>query len=270
MAEEKKYYWLKLKEDFFRQAEIKKLRKIAGGDTYTIIYLKMQLLSLKKEGRLYFTGLEDNFIEEIALEIDEESENVSITIQYLVKCGLLETLNENEFLLNKASLSMGSETQSAERVRQFRERKKGVKVLQSNATVTKSNTEIEKEIEIEKYIDTKPKEIEDCSYPNKKEIENDIVEVRKLYQGTKSKATADLKIPPLLKKYSKDELIRGIERYNKYVKAERKTGFKDLKFKNEKTYWNGGYVDYLDENFTTDINKVIKPKMEIEVKNYGK
>jgi len=113
------------------------------------------------------------------------------------------------------------------------------------------------------------KEIEDCSYPNKKEIENDIIEVRKLYQGTKSKAAADLKIPPLLKKYSKDELIRGIERYNKYVKAERKTGFKDLKFKNEKTYWNGGYVDYLDENFITDINKAIKPKMEIEVKNYG-
>ena len=35
MAKIKKYYWLKLKEDFFRQKEIKKLRKIAGGDTYT-------------------------------------------------------------------------------------------------------------------------------------------------------------------------------------------------------------------------------------------
>ena len=41
---EKKYYWLKLKEGFFEQKIIKKLRKIAGGDTYVIIYLKMQLL----------------------------------------------------------------------------------------------------------------------------------------------------------------------------------------------------------------------------------
>ena len=39
----KQYYWLQLKEDFFRQKEIKLLRKIAGGDTYTIIYLKQEL-----------------------------------------------------------------------------------------------------------------------------------------------------------------------------------------------------------------------------------
>lgn len=36
----KRYYWLKLPDGFFRQKAIKKLRKIAGGDTYTIIYLK--------------------------------------------------------------------------------------------------------------------------------------------------------------------------------------------------------------------------------------
>ena len=41
----KRYYWLKLKDDYLDSPKIKKLRKIAGGDTYTIIYLKMQLLS---------------------------------------------------------------------------------------------------------------------------------------------------------------------------------------------------------------------------------
>ena len=40
----KKYYWLRLKNNFFQQKEIKKLRKIAGGDTYTIIYLKLTFL----------------------------------------------------------------------------------------------------------------------------------------------------------------------------------------------------------------------------------
>ena len=53
----KRYYWLKLPDDFFRQKPIKKLRKIAGGDTYTIIYLKMLLISLKNEGKLYFDGV---------------------------------------------------------------------------------------------------------------------------------------------------------------------------------------------------------------------
>ena len=65
----KKYYWLKLKNDFFRQKEIKKLRQIAGGDTYVIIYLKMQLLSLQNNGRLFFEGYEDTFANELALEL---------------------------------------------------------------------------------------------------------------------------------------------------------------------------------------------------------
>ena len=59
----KRYYWLKLKDDFFTQKEIKKLRRIAGGDTFTIIYLKLQLLSLKNDGKLVFEGVEDDFVE---------------------------------------------------------------------------------------------------------------------------------------------------------------------------------------------------------------
>ncbi|MBQ3755916.1 MAG: phage replisome organizer N-terminal domain-containing protein [Oscillospiraceae bacterium] len=48
----KRYDWLKLKKDFFRSKEIKKLRNQAGGDTYTVVYLKMQLLALKCDGFL--------------------------------------------------------------------------------------------------------------------------------------------------------------------------------------------------------------------------
>lgn len=62
----KRCYWLKLKADWFLDKRIKKLRSIAGGDTHTIIYLKMMLLSLKDEGKLYFEGVEDNFASEIA------------------------------------------------------------------------------------------------------------------------------------------------------------------------------------------------------------
>lgn len=50
----KRYYWLKLPDGFFRQKAIKKLRKIAGGDTYTIIYLKMLLVAMKQDGRLVY------------------------------------------------------------------------------------------------------------------------------------------------------------------------------------------------------------------------
>ena len=70
----KRYYWLKLKDDFFTSKEIKKLRRVAGGDTYTIIYQKMLLLAMKSDGILTWTGLEDTFGEELALELDEKTE----------------------------------------------------------------------------------------------------------------------------------------------------------------------------------------------------
>lgn len=119
----KKYYWLKLKEDFFRDKKIKKLRNIAGGDTYTIIYLKMQLLSLKNEGKLYFENVEDSFIEEVALEIDEKIEDVKVCVLYLIKTGLIEVVDESEYVLKQTQECIGSDSESKDRVREFRKRK---------------------------------------------------------------------------------------------------------------------------------------------------
>ena len=79
MAENRRYYWLKLKEDFFIDKRIKKLRRISGGDTYTIIYLKLLLLSLKDSGKLYYDGVETDFIKELALTIDETEDDVMVT-----------------------------------------------------------------------------------------------------------------------------------------------------------------------------------------------
>ena len=55
MTKSKRYYWLKLKEDFFNDVRMKRLRKISGGETYTIIYLKLLLLSLKKRETCIFS-----------------------------------------------------------------------------------------------------------------------------------------------------------------------------------------------------------------------
>lgn len=153
----KRYYWLKLQDDFFKSKRIKKLRKIAGGDTYTIIYLKMQLLAMKKDGILEYTGLEPTFADELALDLDEEPENVSVTVSFLLSCGLLETSDNKEFFIPYAVLNTGSEGASAKRVREHRERK----ALQCNADVTgvkqigNGEKEKEKEIEIEIEQETK-------------------------------------------------------------------------------------------------------------------
>ena len=162
MSEPKRYFWLKLHKDFFQRKEIKRLRKIAGGDTYTIIYLKMLLRSIMSDGKLYFDGLEDDFASELALDLDEKEENVQITIQYLLKSGLLEMCSDEEYYLPDTKDSTGCETAVASRVRKHRERKKA---LQCNTNVTQVKQlcngeieiELEKDIEIEKEIDSSAK-----------------------------------------------------------------------------------------------------------------
>ena len=117
----KRYYWLKLYDDFFSSKRIKKLRKIAGGDTYTIIYLKMQLKAMKNDGILEYSGLENSFAEEIALDLDESPDDVAVTINYLINCELCET-SDNAMLLPYAIRNVGSEGASAERMRKLRDK----------------------------------------------------------------------------------------------------------------------------------------------------
>lgn len=124
MSSNKKYYWLKLKENFFTDKTIKKLRKIAGGDTYTIIYLKLLLKATETDGKLYFDGVEDTFADEIALDIDEDSENVKVTLMYLIKNRLLVEISDYEMELTRINEMIGSETNKAELMRKKRARDK--------------------------------------------------------------------------------------------------------------------------------------------------
>lgn len=146
----KRYYWLKLMDDFFTSKRIKKLRNLAGGDTYTIIYLKMQLKALKTDGYLYFDGIMDDFAEELALDLDEKEDDVRITINYLLSVGLLEMgESEKEYKLTYMDKLIGSEGASAQKVRNFREREKE-KRLQCNQDVTEMKPTCNGEIDIEK------------------------------------------------------------------------------------------------------------------------
>jgi len=159
MSNGKRYYWLKLHDDFFNSKRIKKMRRMAGGDTYTIIYLKLQLMAMKKDGVLTFSGLEPTFAEELALDLDEEVDDVRMTLAYLVSCGLAESNGEASLFFPYAVENVGSEGASAARVRAFRERhnlEALPEALQCNISVTerRDREEIEKrdreEIEKEK------------------------------------------------------------------------------------------------------------------------
>lgn len=170
MGESKRYYWLKITEDFFRQKEIKKLRRIAGGDTYTVIYLKMLVHSLKNDGKLYYEGVEADFISELAYDIDEDVDNVAITVRFLISHNMLIQNNENEYSLTTTKEMTGSECASAERVRRMRAVKQlngatasqcDAAALQCNTAVTGCNSDVqmcntEKEKELHPELHPEP------------------------------------------------------------------------------------------------------------------
>ena len=230
----KKYYWLKLRNDWFGDKRIKKLRSIAGGDTYTIIYLKMQLLSLKNEGKLFFEGVEDDFVSELALDLDEEVENVKITVSFLMKNGMLELNNTDEYLLTEVPETIGSETAGAERVRKFRNNKKA---LQCNTNVTECNTEIDKEIESELDKESNGEtEIFTVSKDtvSRTDVQRAVEEwnslavyglkpVSKLTSGTKRAKCLNARI----KEYGIDEVLAAIERIKNsdFLKGNNKSGW---------------------------------------------
>ena len=153
---ENRYYWLKFRSDFFDSKRIKKLRNMAGGDTYTIIYLKMQLKALKTDGILTFTGVEEDFSDELALDLDERPDDVRVTLMFLLQYGLCECSDNIHYFLPWVAENTGSETASTQRVREYRNRQKA---LHCNADVTqvKRIGNVEKEIEIEKELDIEDK-----------------------------------------------------------------------------------------------------------------
>ena len=89
---------------------MKRLRKISEGGTYTIIYLKLLLLSLRDEGKLYFEKVDETFIKELALVIDETEDDIVLTLQYLERVGLLEVVSEDEYFLTELPNLIGFET----------------------------------------------------------------------------------------------------------------------------------------------------------------
>lgn len=149
MSENRRYFWIKLHKDFFKSKRIKLMRRLAGGDTLTIIYLKMQLLSLEDGGMLYYNGLLGTFAEELALDLDESPENVALAVNFLQTCGLMEKVSEKEYLLPFVKECTGSETSEAIKKRRQRDRL-GTTAGQCPQIKGQCPPEIEREKEIEK------------------------------------------------------------------------------------------------------------------------
>lgn len=147
----KKYYWIKLRTDFFSRDEIDFLLSQSNGCEYIVLYQMLCLMVANTNGRLI------KEMNEIIIPYDIDKivrdtkhfnfDTVTVALELYKKLGLIYTDDNGSLTISNYDEMIGSETSSAKRVRQYRERNKA---LHCNKNVTQDIEYRDKSIEIEK------------------------------------------------------------------------------------------------------------------------
>lgn len=146
---EKKYYWLKLKRDFFKRHDIRIIEEMPNGKEYILFYLKLLLESIDHEGTLRFSDTIPYNEQMLSVITNTNIDIVRSAMKIFSSLNMAEILADETIYMAEVEKLIGSESSSAERVREYR---KSQKLLQCNNDVTKCNTEIDIELQKEKDI----------------------------------------------------------------------------------------------------------------------
>ena len=120
VTDSKRYYWLKLKEDFFEDDAIDWLEEQTNGKDYVLFYLKLCLKSLTNEGMLIRTVgkiLVPYDVDKLAKVTKTNKDTVLVAMKLLEEIGLIEVQENGALYLTKLQNMIGSETNEAVRKR---------------------------------------------------------------------------------------------------------------------------------------------------------
>lgn len=200
MANNKKFYWIKLKTDFFNIDEIDFLLSQKNGCEYIVLYQMICLKTANNGGRLC-TEIGEMII---PFDIDKivretkyfDFDTVAVALELFKKLGLVYEQEDNILKVTAINEMVGSETASAQRVRKHRENK----ALQCNndETTKMLHCNIEKENR-EKSIDI---ENIDIDKENKKDKRKETI--RHKYGEYKNVLLSDEDLEKLKTEFPKD------------------------------------------------------------------
>lgn len=163
MADDKKYYYLKLKEDFFESDSMLILQSMPDGYIYSDILLKLYLRSLKTEGRLMYKDIIPYTPEIIATLVHHQVGTVKEALNIFRNLGLIEVLDNGALYMMDIQNFIGKSSTEADRKREYRariEKEKSLLIGQTSGQMSVQTSgqmsdknppeiEIEREIEIE-------------------------------------------------------------------------------------------------------------------------
>lgn len=257
MADNEKYYYLRLKEDFFEDDAIQILEAMPDGYLYSNILLKLYLKSLKFSGKLMFNERIPYNPTVLATITRHNVGTIEKALQIFKELGLIEILDNGAMYMLDIQNFIGKTSTEADRKRAYRERIEKEKALigqKSGQISDKSTPEIEIEKEIDIDIDTNNMQKEHTEKASKKEIDDFFEKVWKLYPLKRGKGQISDTQKKKLYNIGFEQLSIAIERYKDELKKD------DWRTQqNGSTFFNSGYVDYLDGNYQPSENAT-KPK----------
>ena len=230
MSEQKRYYWIKLKTDFFNQEAVDLLLSQPNGCQYVVLYQMLCLNTANNNGEM--TTRVGEMI--VPYNIDKivrdtkyfDHDTVTVALELFKRLGLIYQEENGVLRITDSVKMVGYESANREAIkkREYRMRKK-IEDISGDKKGTNCPTEIEirdrvKRLDIDK--DNKVK-------INKKELESEFVELWNEYPRKQGKENA-------LKAYikartggvDKSIILNGIKAYKAFLKAN-KTDSKYIK-----------------------------------------
>ena len=162
----KRYFWIKLKEDFFDSEEMDWVHEQPNGAEYIYIYLRLCLMGANNDGiveRKVGPLVMPYDIKKLAEMVKSTPDAVAVAVSIFKKIGLVEEAGSGALFIPGLVGMVGSESESASRVRKHRAKKAAEELpqsLQCNDSLLQSNENVTKNVTTEnryKRLDTRDK-----------------------------------------------------------------------------------------------------------------
>lgn len=207
MGDEKRYYWLKLKRDFFKRHDIQIIESMENGKDYLIFYLKLLCESVDHDGGLRFSEQVPYNLEMLSTITRTNVDIVRSAVKLFVELDMMEIWDDGTFFMTQVQKMIGSAANNDNAIRQqrFRDRKKAEALQSRYEPVINSNESkrIEKELDKELDIDKEKDNRERINYQQIADMYNEIcISFPRLTKLSERRETA---IRARLRKYTVDD-----------------------------------------------------------------
>ena len=247
--------WIKIATGMFDNRKIKQIRKLPEGDAIIVIWLQILCLAgiTNDSGFIYFSSDIPYTDEMLSVEFDRPVNIIRIALQTFEKFGMLELVD------NLLMVSNWKKYQSTDRLEAIKEKDRERKKIEREQ---KKQISIGTSTEVPRNVQGMSQEIPvlDIDIDKDKDIKKNTVQeactlfekLWDIYPNKKGKGqVSDTKKKSLLK-IGEEELTRAIDRYKLHLSANKSW----LKPQNGSTFFNSGYLDYLDSNYHKEVEDV--------------